>query len=529
MLEAAARGMALARVAVGGIASHGIAARAADRGGVTPGEPVRSGSFRKLRGDAPEEVGLATDTQSGDDLLETHESGAAHSDEACMIDPGVAMPPDGVAVGPIGAVSHGATDWVAAGHAPAGQSPTREVPRVNDGRSAFMLAIIAACGMASAADVVTIDVGGVGRYSSIAIGADGMPSIAHRNGGNGGVEFARCEDLGCSRAVRDTIEDASDVARGEYLSLAFSANGRPVIAFYDTASADLAIARCDNVDCSGEELLRTLDGSVDDTGREASLMFDADGRALVAYVNSTAHSLQLAHCDAPSCANVTITEVDAIFGNSRGTGAHMVRGADGFPVIAYLDTTADSVRLAKCLDQDCASALLAIVEPQVPTTVGGSPAVAIAADGNPVLAFFDEDDLALKVAHCNDPACLGPKTVSLVDDEIDGDAGRYPAIAIRPDGTPVVSYQRWAIGGAGGAALRVAECSTSDCSGDVRIVVIDGRAGEITGVDTAIAIGSDGGVVVSYHDVTGQSLKFAKCSPQGCDGPGDRLFGDGFD
>ena len=119
MLEAAARGMALARVAVGGIASHGIAARAADRGGVTPGEPVRSGSFRKLRGDAPEEVGLATDTQSGDDLLETHESGAAHSDEACMIDPGVAMPPDGVAVGPIGAVSHGATDWVAAGHAPA--------------------------------------------------------------------------------------------------------------------------------------------------------------------------------------------------------------------------------------------------------------------------------------------------------------------------------------------------------------------------------------------------------------------------
>ena len=45
----------------------------------------------------------------------------------------------------------------------------------------------------------------------------------------------------------------------------------------------------------------------------------------------------------------------------------------------------------------------------------------------------------------------------------------------------------------------------------------------------AIAIGSDGGVVVSCHDVTGQSLKFAKCSPQGCDGPGDRLFGDGFD
>ena len=75
----------------------------------------------------------------------------------------------------------------------------------------------------------------------------------------------------------------------------------------------------------------------------------------------------------------------------------------------------------------------------------------------------------------------------------------------------------------------MAECSTADCAGDVNVIVIDERAGEITGADAAIAIGSDGGAVISYYDTTGQSLKFAKCSAQGCEGPGDRLFQDGFD
>lgn len=393
----------------------------------------------------------------------------------------------------------------------------------------FILAVIVACGPAVAADVVTIDIGLVGRHPSIATGADGNPAIAYQNAGNGGVEFAKCEDPGCSTSIRDTIEDAAGIARGEYLSLGFSANGKPVVAFYDTQNDDLAIARCANADCSGDDVLRTLDASIDDTGREASMVFDSAGRPQVAYVNTTAHSLQLARCEAPSCVTAAVTEVDGGSGNSRGTGADLVLGHDGLPVIAYLDTTADSVRLAKCLDEDCGSALLTLVEPQVPTTVGGDPAIAIAADGNPIIGFFDEDDLALKVVHCNDPSCAGPKTVTLVDDRPDGDAGRYCAIAIRPDGTPVISYQRRALGGAGGSALRVAECTSADCTGDVRVVVIDERAGEITGVETDIVIGSDGGAVIAYHDVTAQSLKVAKCSAQGCAGPGDRLFRDGFD
>ena len=194
---------------------------------------------------------------------------------------------------------------------------------MKNSRHGFILASLLACTPAFAADVVTVDTGSVGRDSSIAIGPDGLPAIAYQNGGSGTVEFARCEDAGCASAVRDTIDDAGGSASGEYLSLGFSANGHPLVAFYDTDADDLAIARCANADCSGEEILRTLDASLEDTGREASMVLDASGRPLVAYVNTTDHSLQLARCDTPSCVTASVTEVDA----NSGTRVARVRNS----------------------------------------------------------------------------------------------------------------------------------------------------------------------------------------------------------
>lgn len=414
-----------------------------------------------------------------------------------------------------------------------GRPPAREASASGAGLR-LVLALCVVSGNVSAADIATVDIGGVGQASSLAIGADGLPAMTYRNGSDGSLLFAKCENLDCSSAIRESIEDASgEIARGDYSSLRITAGGKPVVAWYDSVDDNLAIARCANADCSDADVLRTLVDTPDDTGREAAMIFGAGGRPLVAYVNTSLHSLEFATCEVPSCSSVSVSAVDDDPVNSLGTGADVALGADGMPVIVYLDTTADAVLVAKCAVEDCsAGTLLNVLDPQVPTTLGSDPVIAIGTDGNPVISYFDEDDLALKVAHCSDPACAGAVTTRLIDDQPDGDAGRHNAIAIRPDGTPVVSYQRWGadgVGGADGAALRVAECSSADCSGAVRIVVIDSRPGEITGADTDIVIGSDGGAVVSYYDTTGQSLKVAKCGVQSCAGPGDRLFGDGFE
>lgn len=420
-----------------------------------------------------------------------------------------------------------------AGHATAGGDPPARDAGAPGVPLALVLALSVAGASVSAADIATVDIGAVGQASSLAIGTDGLPAMTYRNGSDGSLLFAKCENLDCSSAIRESIEDADgEIARGDYSSLRISASGKPVVAWYDSVGDNLAIARCANADCSDAEVLRTLVDTLDDTGREAALVLGTGGRPLVAYVNTTLHALEFATCQMPSCMDVSVAVVDDDAVNSRGTGADVALGADGMPVIVYLDTTADAVLVAKCTVEDCSSGtVLSVLDPQVPTTLGADPAIAIGLDGNPVISYFDEDDLALKVAHCSDPACAGVATTRLIDNQPDGDAGRHNAIAIRPDGAPVISYQRWGadgVGGADGAALRVAECTNADCSGLVRVVVVDSRPGEISGVETDIAIGSDGGAVISYYDTTAQSLKIAKCNAHSCAGPGDRIFGDGF-
>lgn len=56
--------MALAGASAG-VASAGAGDASTPRGGLVPGEPVRTWSFREVRGDALEEVELASDTRSG--------------------------------------------------------------------------------------------------------------------------------------------------------------------------------------------------------------------------------------------------------------------------------------------------------------------------------------------------------------------------------------------------------------------------------------------------------------------------------
>ncbi len=383
---------------------------------------------------------------------------------------------------------------------------------------------------APAATVVTVDSGSVGRSPSIAIGADGLPIMTYLDGGNGALRFAKCTTLDCSSAILETIGNATGNARGDYSSLQVSANGRPIVAWYDSIDDNLVYARCPNPDCSGDDVLRTLDGSPEDTGRDVSMVVDANGLPRIAYVNTTQHSLQFAGCEVPACLDVAITEVDDDPVNSVGTDTQMVLGNDGLPVIVYLDVTADAVLVAKCIDAACSpGAQISVLDAQVPTTIGVSPAIVIGTDGNPVISYFDEDILALEVAHCNDPACVTPATITRVDDVPGFDAGRYSSIALRPDGRPVISYQFRDLGGAGGSGLRIAECTTADCTGDANIIDIDFRPGEISGVSSDIVIGSDGGAIVSYYDTTTTSLKVAKCNVQGCEGPGDRIFADGFE
>ncbi|MEZ5737986.1 MAG: hypothetical protein R3E68_00065, partial [Burkholderiaceae bacterium] len=82
------------------------------------------------------------------------------------------------------------------------------------------------------------------------------------------------------------------------------------------------------------------------------------------------------------------------------------------------------------------------------------------------------------------------------------------AIAIGSDGLPVISYHDLTNGD-----LKVAHCVDAACS-SATLSTVDG-AGNVGGY-TAIAIGSDGLPVISYYDATNDYLKVAHCGTRSC-------------
>ncbi len=78
---------------------------------LTAGDPVRVWSFREYRGDALEEVEVATGVQVGGYLEEVFEFGPAFFDSAIFFD-GSQLPPDGIASGNLGSSADGVTYWV---------------------------------------------------------------------------------------------------------------------------------------------------------------------------------------------------------------------------------------------------------------------------------------------------------------------------------------------------------------------------------------------------------------------------------
>ena len=86
----------------------------------------------------------------------------------------------------------------------------------------------------------TLETGGdVGRYTSVAIGAEGNPIISHRDNTNDDLELYVCADATCTTGTNQTLEENGDV--GNYTSVAIGANGNPIISHLDWTNGDLKL------------------------------------------------------------------------------------------------------------------------------------------------------------------------------------------------------------------------------------------------------------------------------------------------
>ncbi len=111
---------------------------------------------------------------------------------------------------------------------------------------------VAHCGdavcTAALATLTTVDnAAAVGRYSSLAIGTDGMPVISYYDSTRTLLKVAHCTTVACSSAVTTTVD--STATAGLFSSLAIGADGLPVMSYMVGNPGTLKVLKCNNRSC----------------------------------------------------------------------------------------------------------------------------------------------------------------------------------------------------------------------------------------------------------------------------------------
>lgn len=393
--------------------------------------------------------------------------------------------------------------------------------------------VLSALTCAHAATIRTIDEGPVAGQPSLAIGADGLPVVAYRTLGNK-LRVARCNDRDCADVTR--IELTGTYFTSAHFSLEITPNGYPGIAFQDNAERRLDVVRCVTVDCTGGgHVFFTIDPGPNDVGAYVDWAFGPDNRAAFAYRDFTAGTLLLARCTTPACGAVDIETLD---------GGGQVRSGD-FAALAFAGRAEPfvsakwenftgvndmvGVHAFDCSMAPCSDAQQTIYY-QVDTPAGIGQDMAIGPDDRPVFSHVGHAENILLYGRCVDADCSGNVNAAVLDDgDFALDFDDSTSIGVRPDGRPVIAYQRQSASIPTFTALYVVECGDEHCLSFERVLIE--RSGDhlVTGIDADLAIDDDGAVVLAWFDQSALDVKLARCGAQGCEGPGDRLFADGFE
>ena len=304
---------------------------------------------------------------------------------------------------------------------------------------------------------IAIDAGAASRgtFNSIAIGSDGRPVISYYDATAQALRVARCSAADCSGAITlTTVDDqANDV--GRHTAIAIGGDGFPIISYRDHTARALKVAKCINVACTGATTITTLDDSANQVGEYTSIAVGPDGLAVISYYDRTAARLKVAKCSNAACTAASVVNVP-YSGSDIGRFSSIAIDAAGFPVISYQDAFAGSLEVSKCTTLNCSNATRATVDAPA-NIVGSYTAITLLGDGSPVISYYDSTAQALKVARCSSPSCAGSAVVTTIDDSAN-DVGQSSAIAIGADGLPVISYRDITAG-----SLKLAKCGSRSC------------------------------------------------------------------
>jgi photosystem II stability/assembly factor-like uncharacterized protein len=326
----------------------------------------------------------------------------------------------------------------------------------------------------------------VGNYTSIAIGTDGFPIISYYNTTDTDLMINKCGDSSCSSNNTTTqISDGTDDI-GKYSSLAIGTDGLPVISYYNDTDNKLTVLKCTNASCSAYSTPTQISGntSTDNIGAFSSLAIGADGLPVISYYNWTEHGLEVTKCGNASCSSGNTTTLISISGDN-GSYSSIAIGTDSFPVISHHNDATNDLVITKCGNTACSSGNITTQITDTDDT-GENSSIAIGTDGFPIASYRNVTDGDLGVIKCGNISCSSGNVttqISYVDY-----SGRYSSIAIGTDGFPIISHLE-----STNDLLFVTKCSTLSCSSNSTAT-----ANVVGGGYTSIVIDKNGLPLISH-------------------------------
>lgn len=351
-------------------------------------------------------------------------------------------------------------------------------------------------------------------YPLVAVGADGMPTIAHYSQANAALRLTRCIDVAClSGASSTTLSNTQPV------SLTIGADGAPTIVGVGPPEASgqqaVRVIRCGNPACStGNSTFETLVRlSSFARHRQVSTVTGVDGRLVLTYFEAGPLGrdvLRQIYCGDAACSAGNVSrEVATVDQAEFATYFSSQLESNGLVRIEYTtqarqDPTQGRGFRVVCSRASCTG----------PDGIGvfKSDAITVGADGVAIGVVTRRNGLdpgVLEVLRCGDSQCLN-YTSAIADAPAGGYVGGFPSIVIGADGLPIISHLD-----SPAAGLRVTHCGTVRCDAGNQSTTIDDPVQEVGG-QTAIAIGADGFPVIVHRDAPAQALRVTKCWSRTC-------------
>lgn|GEM_PF-6115189 len=345
-----------------------------------------------------------------------------------------------------------------------------------------------------------VDVAGrVGQWPSIVIPSDGLPVISYydySNGPEGGLKVVKCGNTACSE--NNTIATPTPAqGMSDRSSIALPEDGLPVISYFDGTDLDLKMVKCGNATCTSGNSIAVLD-TAGDVGGGNRIAIGADGLPIISYLDATRGFVKVVKCGNSACTSGNTKTIVDSSGTNWTIHIPILVPSDGMPVMSFHGV---ALKVVKCGNSSCSSGNTAS---GLDVDAGEYSSIGISSDGYPVISHFNVPNHKLMVVKCGDAACSSGNTITSVDN-----GGRFSSLAVPADGLPVISYQDSA-----NQNLKVVKCGNPYCSADNIINTV--HASEGVGMGTFMAISSDGLPLIGYYDSLSEDLLVMKCGRPDC-------------